>query len=584
MKLFEAIRRHERLLWWLHSLYALAAGIAVMWVGARHFGFLRLIFIQIAFIWATSLLLPWVGHHARLTPRLRWWIRAAINYLNKDFYQQLLFFVLPVYYASATLRSPNVIFLGILAGSAVLSTFDVVYNRHVAARPTLLAVFFAFNLFACLNVALPVLWSIGNGTAMWCSALLAVIGFTTLRFRPAEWRRPRVLAVVALSSLVIGATVTWGRALIPPAPLRLAQATIGETLERRPLGIAKPLTALPTDWSGRLYAITAISAPLGLKDRVRQCWYRNDRLVYASPYYDIVGGRQEGYRLWTTATLPQGSTGPLRIDVQTEGGQLIGRAVLETGPITAARSTREPAPRPDADPGRHAHRELVGDRELTGNDRPGARQPSEAGEVPDEGEYADEHRELECVGAARVRQHLPQQPEHRLGDRHRPDGAVEVAALVSFTLRGRLDTRQSTEGAERPNGPREREISQVVDLPQVPTAGDDRHQQPGDVQRRESNCFTPRKRVADTAVKRVRLVLREPDDVRAGLHAGQAAAQARDAGGGHHGAEPQRHPVIEAVLEQIERQGTGRDEEDKDPDGPVIEPVVQLVALPDLPL
>ncbi|MDE3153543.1 MAG: DUF2914 domain-containing protein [Acidobacteriota bacterium] len=347
MTLRDALRRHGRLLWWLHSLYALAAGILVMWVGARHFGVLRFVFLQIAFIWITSLLLPWIDGRAGLGPRLRWWIRAAVNYLNKDFYQQLLFFVLPVYWASATWGSLNMIFIAILATSAVLSTFDVVYNDHLSVRPTLLAVFFAFNLFAGLNVTLPVLWSVSNGAAMWISACLALVGFATLRFRPSEWRRPRVLAIVTTGAIVLGALVVWGRGLVPPAPLRLAGTSFGRGLQRRPLAVAGPVAALPAGWTGRLYAITAISAPLGLEERVRQSWYRDGHLIYQSPFYRIVGGRQEGYRLWTSAVVSGQAAGPLRVDVETEGGQLIGRARLPAGePGAAADAGATPAREP----------------------------------------------------------------------------------------------------------------------------------------------------------------------------------------------------------------------------------------------
>ena len=51
-----------------------------------------------------------------------------------------------------------------------------------------------------------------------------------------------------------------------------------------------------------------------------------------------------------------------------------------------------------------------------------------------------------------------------------------------------------------------------------------------------------------------------------------------------HGAKPERHARVEAALEQIERQRARRDEEDEDPDRPVIEPVIELVALADLAL
>ena len=63
---------------------------------------------------------------------------------------------------------------------------------------------------------------------------------------------------------------------------------------------------------------------------------------------------------------------------------------------------------------------------------------------------------------------------------------------------------------------------------------------------------------------------------------GQRAPETGDAGADQHGAEPQRHARVEAALEQIEGERTGRDEEHEDPDRPVIEPVIELVALADL--
>ena len=65
---------------------------------------------------------------------------------------------------------------------------------------------------------------------------------------------------------------------------------------------------------------------------------------------------------------------------------------------------------------------------------------------------------------------------------------------------------------------------------------------------------------------------------------GSRPRSARDAGADEHDAEPQRHPRVEAALEEIEGQRAGRDEEDEDPDRPVIESVIKLVALTDLAL
>lgn len=94
----------------------------------------------------------------------------------------MLFFLLPIYYASATGSSWNMLFVAFVAVSALLSTLDVVYDRHLSVRRGLMAVFFAFNLFACINVMLPLVWRISNAAAMRASAGLALVAFVTILF------------------------------------------------------------------------------------------------------------------------------------------------------------------------------------------------------------------------------------------------------------------------------------------------------------------------------------------------------------------------------------------------------------------
>ena len=184
------LRRHETALWWLHSLYALAFGAAIVWIGGRDFKVLRLAFAQIAFIWLTSRLLPVLLRRGLIPEAWQERARLAVNYFNKNFYQQLLFFVLPVYWASVTPGAANSVFVGVLAVSAVLATLDIVYDRYLSVRPRYLAVFFAFNLFACANVALPVLWHVSNDRALRLAAALAFVGFVTIRFGPRDLARP----------------------------------------------------------------------------------------------------------------------------------------------------------------------------------------------------------------------------------------------------------------------------------------------------------------------------------------------------------------------------------------------------------
>jgi len=325
------LARHQTLLWWLHSCYALLFGIGVMWVGARRPGFLRLAVVYVGFVWLTSLPVPSIARLAPLSPAWRERIRLLVNYLNRNFYQQVLFFLLPIYWASATIGSRNTLFIVLLALSAVISTLDVVYDRHLSVRRSLVAVFVAFNLFASINAMLPTIWSVANAAALRPSALLALAAFVTIRWTPADLTSLKqwfVLGAVAASLLMV---VTWGRPFIPPAPLSLASAAFGTSFDPARLNLRQTLDAIPADYAGPLFVLTTVDVPRGLEDRVAHRWYENGRLVYSSPVYTLVGGRESGYRLWTWRTVNRpGPATTIRVDVETEAGQLIGRAEIRT--------------------------------------------------------------------------------------------------------------------------------------------------------------------------------------------------------------------------------------------------------------
>jgi hypothetical protein len=319
---------HQDKLWWLHSLYAFVLGIGIMWLGKRNFAFLRIAVFHIGFIWLSSLLLPKLLEHPRLPAQWAPRVRLLVNFFTKNFYQQMLFFVLPIYYASATLSSLNIVFVLLVGLSATLSTLDIVYDRYLSVKRGLTAVFFAFNLFALINVMLPVLWSVSNTWTTRIGAVSAFIGLVTLGYqRPVSKIRGRV--VIGLIGFFLLALVELGRPFIPPSPLRLVSVEFGGDVNKESLRIGSPVTKLSSAESVRLYGVTAIKAPLGLKERVQHRWHMNGKLIFASPFYNMTGGREEGFRLWTSYTferIPPGAE--LWLDLATEGGQLIGRAGL----------------------------------------------------------------------------------------------------------------------------------------------------------------------------------------------------------------------------------------------------------------
>jgi hypothetical protein len=327
-RLGEFLHGKANLLWWLHSAYALLFGLMVMWLSSRNFAYLRIIVFHITFIWLTSLFLPVLVRRPWLPPKWRERLRLAINYFNKNFYQQLLFFLLPVYYASTTFGSRNMVFLILLALSALLSTLDIIYDRYLSVRWSLTALFFVFNLFAAINVMLPVLWAISNRRALWVSGALALGGFASMLYRLSGLRGRSAKMLLGGAALGLLLIVGILPSFIPPAPLCLVSAEFGTAI--RSLRIDAPLTTIPSS-PGKLVALTAIKAPMGLEEEVRHRWYLNGELLFVSGFHTVTGGRNEGYRLWSQITNRGGLAGRVvTVDVETKGGQLIGRARLKT--------------------------------------------------------------------------------------------------------------------------------------------------------------------------------------------------------------------------------------------------------------
>ncbi len=327
------LSKHHKTLWWLHSAWALIFGIGFMWLGAKNFAYLRVAIFHIAFIWVSSLFLPVLLRHPRISAVWASRLRLLVNYFNKNFFQQVVFFVLPVYHQSATYPSRNMLFMGILAVSAVLSTLDTVYDDHISAKWHYMALFLAFNMFACFNVMLPVLWKIGNTLAIFVSGFLATAAFCSLCLQHARMTGRRRTITAGLAALLLAVLSILGRPLVPPVPLKLASGVFGSALSKRDISITNPLTGIPSDFSANLYAVTAVRAPMGLTEKIRHVWYRNGEKIAETRLVKLQGGRKEGYRYWSYVPLQESSPGTeFSVAVQTEGGQLIGQIKIKGAP------------------------------------------------------------------------------------------------------------------------------------------------------------------------------------------------------------------------------------------------------------
>ena len=252
---------------------------------------------------------------------------VAGDYTIQTLYHGLLLFVLPGYLASTTFDGITLPFFLVLAGAALLTTVDPWYRALVHPHPWGSRVFFAFSLFAGLNVALPL---VGVPPA---AALAGSAGLAGLALAPAFVERtgswPRALGGTALSAALALALAWVLMPAIPPAPLALVHPTMARAVaELEPVDpVAAPIPARTLAAWGGLVAYTPVSAPAGLRQPIVHRWRHDGRVVstvrLSTP---ILGGRAAGFRTYSRkADFPADPRGRWSVDVVTASGQLIGR-------------------------------------------------------------------------------------------------------------------------------------------------------------------------------------------------------------------------------------------------------------------
>ena len=310
---------------WGISIASLLLGLATLLVfrrGLPHVGWivgdLLLLWLIVAVV--TEVRVPVENRRRRLA------LQAA-EYTIQTLYHNLLLFVLPAYYASATLTSVNALFLAGVAAGALVTAVDPWYRALVATRPWLGHALLGFSVFAALNVALPLV-SVRPIIALEGSAVLAALSLTPILRRPgaATWRQAHGRA--AALALVAAVAVWLGRGVVPPAPLFLARATAAREVQRlEPVGETEGSIPAATvvGWGG-IAAYTAVHAPAGLSQAIEHVWRRDGQVVARIPLSPVQGGRAEGFRTWSRRTdLAPPLHGRYTVDVMTASGQLIGR-------------------------------------------------------------------------------------------------------------------------------------------------------------------------------------------------------------------------------------------------------------------
>lgn len=317
---------------WGISVASLASGFAALVVFRRGLPHVGWIVGYIVVLWLFFAVLTQLRE--RLVAQGRQLVVTAGDYTIQTLYHGLLLFVLPGYFASTTFDGLTAPFFVVLAAAALITTVDPWYRALIHPRPWLGRVFFAFAIFAGLNVALPLV-GVPPAWGLLGSAALGGLGVTPAYVRwSGSWRSAALLAGLATSTVV---ALAWlFMAAIPPAPLHLARPTIARAVVDLapvdPVG-SRVSSADLAAWGG-LVAYTPVYAPAGLRQPIVHRWRYEGRVVSTVRLpTPILGGRAAGFRTFSRKVdFPPDARGRWAVDVLTVSGQLIGRVRFTVGP------------------------------------------------------------------------------------------------------------------------------------------------------------------------------------------------------------------------------------------------------------
>ncbi len=329
------LKRHSHKLWWLHTSYALGLGAFVVVFAQKGFSHARWLIVSVGAAWLLVMLFfRFFGTGEReqkfATAGTRGRLQFLVmSYVLKNLYQGMLFFLLPFYWKSATIDSPNIAFVTLLAVCAALSTLDLVFDNVLMRSKIVASIFYALALFGCLNLILPALVpNIRTIYTLMCAAGVTVLSFWMMHISLASLRSKANVALLAGCVAAGCATAYFGRVAIPPVPTHLASGAVGPTV--LPDGrLAMEVRSLHGSVIQQLVAVTDVVIPGGKGDRLQIVWRHEGVVVDKSPEETTrVDGPSGTVRLRSGLKqhdLPKQLAGLWSVDVETQDGQLVGR-------------------------------------------------------------------------------------------------------------------------------------------------------------------------------------------------------------------------------------------------------------------
>ncbi len=302
-----------------------------MLLARERYSFVPWVVVFLALTWASTLFFGRAPKEDVETPGLG---REVTSYLTRTLYQETLFFLLPFYAYSSVFGSLNMVFVGLLAGLAILSCLDLVFDRLLNTHATFAMLFFVVVAFAALDLLLPMVFGLNPSVARPIAALAAVGSAFPLAWGPGiATPRGKSWSIAAGVGMLVVLVVTPG--LVPPVPLRMQDVIFGSQIDEETLEIAAFATdRVPiNELNGRLIIRVGVFAPSSVPATVRLEWRRDGEVVKESRPIKILA-HESVFRVWDglredlVPILP----GSYKVTLSTGDGGVFGTARIEVVP------------------------------------------------------------------------------------------------------------------------------------------------------------------------------------------------------------------------------------------------------------
>jgi hypothetical protein len=252
-------------------------------------------------------------------PGWRNFLRKAAATVTVGLFRNVLFFLVPIWFASSTLWSLNMIAPILLGGLALYACFPNRFRRRMLEHPRIRTIYCSSVLFVALVPAT----AVETSASPRLSAALAA-GIAWLASSLATSRTPLTTRIgrieLGAGALVVALICALAAPLLPPVPVACTSSSTGTgVVDKEIEGAAETFPA----GTKRVYAWFQVQVPRRYRQGIRFEWYRDGERAGNVAAREIVGGREQGYRTSSFTSSPK--AGAWRVDLLTDASQLIAR-------------------------------------------------------------------------------------------------------------------------------------------------------------------------------------------------------------------------------------------------------------------